>query len=114
MLGSASAVPRSRLLALFQSGARQMSRALAVVFFVVGFVIVGIAGFVLLSGDDTTGSRGSISACNGTATLCDRPLNDVVFPATHNSFAGADVPAFDFRSRRLGSAGGSMTGSAAS
>ena len=48
-----------------------MSRRLVVVvvvFLAVGFVIVGIAGFVLLSGDDTTASRDSISTCNGTVT----------------------------------------------
>ena len=82
-----------------------MSRRLAVVFLAVGFVIVGIAGFVLLSGDDTTASRDSISACNGSATLCDRPLNDVVFPATHNSFAGANVPGFRFPEQEVGIGG---------
>jgi hypothetical protein len=27
--------------------------------------------------------------CNGSAALCDRPFNDVVFPATHNSMSNA-------------------------
>ena len=34
--------------------------------------------------------------CNGSTLLCDRPLNDVVFPATHNSFASVTIPTFLF------------------
>ncbi len=29
--------------------------------------------------------------CNGHPTLCDRPYNDVVYPATHNSHAAVDA-----------------------
>lgn len=31
-------------------------------------------------------------ACNGHRELCDRPYNDVAYPATHNSMAAADAP----------------------
>ncbi len=34
--------------------------------------------------------------CNGSTVLCGRPLNDVVFPATHNSFASVTIPTFLF------------------
>ena len=30
------------------------------------------------------------NACNGHVELCDRPYNDVAFPATHNSMSAAD------------------------
>jgi hypothetical protein len=32
------------------------------------------------------------SACNGHVELCDRPFNDVAFPASHNSMSAADQP----------------------
>jgi hypothetical protein len=30
-----------------------------------------------------------VSACNGHGELCDRPINEVVFPATHNSMSAS-------------------------
>ena len=41
-------------------------------------------------------------ACNGSRTLCGRRLNEVVFPATHNSFAAADEPGWLFANQRHG------------
>jgi hypothetical protein len=35
---------------------------------------------------------GSSAACNGHVELCDRPYDDVAFPATHNSMSAADAP----------------------
>jgi len=35
-------------------------------------------------------------SCNGSTELCSRPLNDVIFPGTHNSFAAADEPGWYF------------------
>jgi hypothetical protein len=32
------------------------------------------------------------AACNGHVELCDRPYNDVAFPATHNAMSAADEP----------------------
>jgi hypothetical protein len=34
----------------------------------------------------------STVACNGHVELCDRPYNEVAFPATHNSMSAADEP----------------------
>ncbi len=34
----------------------------------------------------------AIEKCNGMAELCDRPLNEVVFAATHNSMGAAEEP----------------------
>ena len=42
------------------------------------------------------------AACNGTAALCDRRLNEVVFPATHNSYSAADEPGWLFANQRHG------------
>ncbi len=44
------------------------------------------------SGRSTT----SPSSCNGSAALCSRPLNEVIFPGTHNSFAAATEPGWHF------------------
>jgi hypothetical protein len=38
--------------------------------------------------------------CNGLAQLCDRRLDDVVFPATHNSYAAAAEPGWLFANQR--------------
>ena len=42
------------------------------------------------------------SGCNGSPALCDRRLNEVVFPATHNSYAAADEPGWLFANQRFG------------
>jgi hypothetical protein len=43
-------------------------------------------------------SRAGLS-CNGAAALCDRPLDEVVFPGTHNSFAASEEPGWYFASQ---------------
>ena len=35
-------------------------------------------------------SAESAEGCNGSAALCERRLNEVVFPGTHNSYAAAE------------------------
>ncbi len=47
-----------------------------------------IAGLGVLGGGDRD-AGGAITACNGHAELCDRPLDDVAFAATHNSMSAA-------------------------
>jgi hypothetical protein len=44
------------------------------------------------------GQRGSDTpaSCNGSAALCSRPLNEVLFPGTHNSFAASTEPGWYF------------------
>ena len=37
-----------------------------------------------------------ITACNGHPELCDRRFDQVVFPTTHNSMSGADLPGWMF------------------
>ncbi|MDP9135652.1 MAG: hypothetical protein M3N56_12605, partial [Actinomycetota bacterium] len=41
-------------------------------------------------------------ACNGSRALCGRRLNEVVFPATHNSYSAADEPGWLFANQRHG------------
>ena len=37
-----------------------------------------------------------VLACNGSPALCDRPLDKVVFPASHNSMSNAEIPGWMF------------------
>jgi hypothetical protein len=47
-------------------------------------------------------ARSDPLACNGSPDLCDRRLDQVVFPATHNSYAAADEPGWFFANQRFG------------
>jgi hypothetical protein len=40
--------------------------------------------------------------CNGSRSLCERRLNQVAFPTTHNSFSAADEPGWLFANQRYG------------
>ncbi|WP_022927764.1 hypothetical protein [Patulibacter americanus] len=42
-----------------------------------------------------------VTACNGLPELCDRRLDQVVFPGTHNSMSAADRPGWLFANQRL-------------
>ena len=61
----------------------------------VGLVAVG--GFVLYTErdalrSDSYVSAGNIDTCNGFKEFCDRHLNEVVFPGTHNAMSAAREP----------------------
>jgi len=43
-----------------------------------------------------------ITACNGSPALCDRRLDQVVFPTSHNAMAGADVAGWMFPNQNAG------------
>ena len=47
----------------------------------------------------------TIDACNGAPELCDRPLDQVVFPGTHNAMSAADIPNWLFPQQEKGIAG---------
>ncbi|MEO9255044.1 MAG: hypothetical protein ABI305_05860, partial [Tepidiformaceae bacterium] len=57
--------------------------------FVLGLAVVAAAA-VSLSGVRVAQTNAAGWSCNGSTLLCDRPFNDVVFPATHNSMSNAD------------------------
>ena len=40
------------------------------------------------------------AGCNGSKALCDRRLNEVLFPGTHNSMGAADVPGWTIPDQR--------------
>jgi len=41
-------------------------------------------------------------ACNGSAALCERPLDQVTFPGAHNAMSAADVPGWMFPQHERG------------
>jgi hypothetical protein len=49
-----------------------------------------------------TGGGASPSECDGLAALCNKRLNQIVFPGTHNSFAASDEPGWHFANQRYG------------
>ena len=68
-------------------------------------VAAGTGAFFATRGGDqpsTARAKVPITACNGYAALCDRPLNEVAFPSTHNSMAAADQRGWYFAGQRFG------------
>jgi hypothetical protein len=63
----------------------------------------GLAAF-LSNGDDGPAAASAPpeppTVCNGAAALCERRLNEVVFPGTHNSMSAADEPGWLFANQR--------------
>ena len=71
---------------------------------VVTVLTVTVAALVLIlpGPSDAPADRAAYSGeCNGSRVLCDRRLNEVVFPATHNSYAAANRPGWLFAHHRL-------------
>ena len=65
----------------------------------------GAAAAVILSDRDdgpasASGAAERPDTCNGSAELCERRLNEVVFPGTHNSMSAADEPGWVFANQR--------------
>jgi hypothetical protein len=72
--------------------------ALASVVFALAALIAGCS-----EGHSRAGQRAGSSAassCNGAAPLCARRLNEVIFAATHNSYAASDEPGWYFANQR--------------
>ena len=82
-LARATAAQRSRL-----SPVVRLAALVAVV--VVGVATIGVlvSGLGIIGGGDRD-TPAALAACNGHAELCDRPLNEVAFAATHNSMSAA-------------------------
>jgi hypothetical protein len=47
-------------------------------------------------------TAGDASTCDGSAALCGKRLDQVVFPGTHNSYAASDQPGWHFAPQRHG------------
>jgi hypothetical protein len=61
--------------------------------------LAAVAGTIvaLIAFDDDTGKVAQAArGCNGSQALCDMPLNEVSFPASHNAMSAADYPGYVF------------------
>ncbi len=67
----------------------------------VGTVLL-VAAVVFTRSPPAIGAPAVINTCNGYRELCDRPLDQVVFPATHNSMSAADHPTWMFANHEVG------------
>lgn len=88
---SESATPRRRL--------RPLRAALAAAAVAVVAVVAVVVG-----GDKSQAARppGPPVACNGYASLCDKRLDEVTFPGTHNAMSAAQEPGWFLTNQRYG------------
>ncbi len=73
---------------------------------VVGLIVVGLIGgavFFMRSPQALPKTPALTDACNGDRALCDRRLDEVVFPAAHNSMSAAEFPGWMFPNQEEGS-----------
>jgi hypothetical protein len=70
-----------------------------------GAVVLGSVSAVaigILRSPSGAPGPGPITACNGYPELCDRRLDQVVFPTSHNSMGGADISGWMFPNQNRG------------
>jgi hypothetical protein len=74
---------------------------------ILGLAVVGLlaAGIAWLRSPAAVPATAFVGRCNGSAALCDRTVDQVVFPAAHNAMAAADVPGWMFPNQEVGMAG---------
>jgi hypothetical protein len=81
-------------------GAARRRLAVTVLTAVLTLVLAsGAAALVLHEGKKATAAAPA-SGCNGSKSLCDRRLNEVLFPGTHNSMGAADVAGWTIPDQR--------------
>jgi hypothetical protein len=78
-----------------ESRRRIPARAIALVGGIAAALVFGVV-WVVLRSDATPGGPQDVLACNGSPLLCDKRLDQVVFPTTHNSMSGANVDGWMF------------------
>ena len=87
-------------------GRRHRRRAFAVAAAAGSVCVAVVVALVLVLTDDegpqaqATATPTSARTCNGSASLCELRLNEVVFAGTHNSFSAADSPGWYIANQR--------------
>ena len=84
---------------------RPSARRLVVPVLALALIGLAVGGFALAGGAEAPAAQ-PITECNGSAALCDRPLDEVVLPATHNSMS-APLPGW-FSAEQERSIGGQL------
>ena len=62
----------------------------------IALAVIGVTAWLILRSPDDEIIAGEPTAYNGSPALGDRTLDQVIFPTTHNSMGGADVPGWMF------------------
>jgi hypothetical protein len=75
--------------------ARPWTRTIVIVG-IAALTLVGAGLFVSLGAASDDEPEEVAGGCNGDEALCDRPLNEVAFPATHNAMSAAANPGWLF------------------
>ena len=75
--------------------AKPWSRTIVIVG-IAALALVGAGLFVSLGAASDDDPEAVVGGCNGDEALCDRPLNEVAFPATHNAMSAAANPGWLF------------------
>jgi hypothetical protein len=95
-------LPEMQARAAQAGGTRRGSRWTVAALSVVVAAIIGVTGWAVFRSTSAPPAEQEVTACNGSSTLCDRRLDQVVFPATHNSMGGADLPGWMFPNQSAG------------
>jgi hypothetical protein len=95
------ALPESHAGAAAESAGSAGTRAALVL----GLAAIFAAAIAWIGRPPSAVSHESSDACNGAPELCSRRLDQVVFPATHNSMSAVDVPDWLFPQQERGIAG---------
>jgi len=72
---------------------------------VLSLAVAFVAGIAWIGRPGTRVKGGALDACNGSEDLCDRSLEEVVFPSTHNAMSSADIPDWMLPQQEAGIAG---------
>lgn len=78
------------------------ARSIAVAAIAIALIAIAAGAFVSSGGLEESSPALGRSGCNGYEELCDLPLNEVVFPATHNSMSAASNPGWLFAQHEAG------------
>jgi hypothetical protein len=82
---------------------RRRGRATLVAVGITAAVILGLGAlFIGVGGLSERSLAVDTEGCNGSETLCDRTLDDVALPATHNSMSAASNPGWLFAQQEKG------------
>ncbi|HEY6867242.1 MAG TPA: hypothetical protein VI792_08295, partial [Candidatus Eisenbacteria bacterium] len=82
---------------------RRAPRASAVAFVsVLAVVLLAIGAWIFHRATAAEPVPEELTSCNGSPALCDRRLDQVIFPSTHNSMGGADLPGWMFPNQSAG------------
>jgi hypothetical protein len=96
ILGAAPEIERAAVVARSAAWGNRLAVVVAIA------LPLGIGAVVLQRQGQRKPVSTTVTACNGAPELCDRTLDRVAFPATHNSMANEDMPGWLFPEHEAG------------